>query len=162
MNRRKTSKPRPLKVPVQEVMSEYVESVRPGATIQEAAVRMRAFDVGFLLVQSQDELVGVLTDRDVTVRVTAAGKNARKTSVSEVMTRDIIFCWAGQGVDEAARIMRMNQVRRLVVLSEDGRLRGVVTLGDLARHGFEEEAGGVLAATLQPLPVFSPLTVHDY
>jgi nucleotide-binding universal stress UspA family protein/CBS domain-containing protein len=127
---------------VKDVMTRHVETVRPDTTLEEAARRMRALDVGMIPVLDVDELVGVITDRDITVRASAAGINPKDGTVSSVMTRDVISCFEDQGVDEAAKRMAAKQVRRLVVLSRTGRLAGIVSLGDLAVDTRDETLAG--------------------
>ena len=140
---------------IREFMSSYLETISAGDSVKNAAARMRAFDLGCLLVRDDQELVGVITDRDITVRVTAAGKNARTTAVSEVMSPGIICCSEDQDVDEVARLMEINQLHRLVLIDREGHPTGIVSLGDLARHGCEEQAARVLIAISQSVPAIS-------
>ena len=138
---------------VRELMTEYVEVIRPRATVREAAVRMRAFDLGLLPVCESGDLMGVITDRDIAVRVTAAGRNPAATVVEDVMTREVVFCWEDQKAGEAARIMQMHQLRRLIVVDGAGRLKGLLSVADLARAGQEDLAARVLASVMAPFAV---------
>src|SRR5262249_16280127 len=122
----------------------------PEDTIQEAADKMKDFDVGPLPVCEGDRLVGLVTDRDIAVRATAEGFDPWTTKVREVMTPGGIFCFEDQDAAEAARLMKDKQVRRLVVLNRDKRLVGIVTLGDLAVETDEEVAGNTLEGVSQP------------
>ena len=140
---------------IREIMSSYLETIAAGDSVKNAAARMRAFDLGSLLVRDDQELVGVITDRDITVRVTAAGKNARTTAVSEVMSPGIICCGEDQDVDEVARMMEINQLHRLVLIDREGHPTGIVSLGDLARNGYEDLATRVLIAISQIAPAIS-------
>ena len=137
---------------VKEVMTEGVECARPDDTVAVAAQRMKDLDVGALPVcGDQDRLVGMVTDRDITVRATAGCCNPGGTRVKDVMTPDIIYVFEDQDVTEAARLMRENQVRRLVVLNRDKRLVGIISLGDLAVDTRDEElAGATLEAVSEP------------
>jgi CBS domain-containing protein len=137
---------------VSEVMTRGVECTRPDAPVREAAARMKDLDVGVLPVcGDNDRLVGMLTDRDVTVRATAEGSDPGATRVRDVMTPDVIYCFDDQDVAEAARLMKEHQVRRLVVLNRDKRLIGIVSLGDLAvETGDEVLAGNTVEAVSQP------------
>ena len=137
---------------VKEVMTSGVECMRPDASLQEAARKMRDLDVGPMPVcGDNDRLVGMLTDRDIAVRAVADGKDARTTSVRDVMTPDVIYCYEDQDVGEAARLMKENQVRRLVVLNRDKRLVGIVSLGDLATEsGDRQKSGEVLQDVSEP------------
>jgi CBS domain-containing protein len=136
---------------VKDIMSDCVETVRARATVKEAAGRMRAFDVGALPVCDNGALVGIITDRDIAVRVIAAGKHAASTSVSDVMSQDVICCRPDQDTEIAARVMQVNQIRRLPVLDEGGQLCGIISLGDLARVSGEDLIGRVLGGIVQPI-----------
>src|SRR5437879_11455298 len=118
---------------IKDIMSREVDTVAPETTLRDAAERMHALDVGVLPVCVNDRLVGVLTDRDITVRATADGLVPFATQVGDIMSKDdLITCFEDQDVEEAARMMRDKQVRRLPVLGQDRRLVGIVSLGDLA------------------------------
>jgi CBS domain-containing protein len=128
---------------VANVMTRGAECVRPSNSLQEAAEKMRNLDVGTLPVCGErDRLVGMITDRDITVRAVAQGSDARTTTVHYVMTPDVVYCFEDQDVQQAARLMQENQVRRLVVLSRDKRLVGIVSLGDLAVETGDEKLAG--------------------
>src|SRR5207253_2281629 len=111
---------------VHEVMTRGAECIRPDACLREAAERMKALDVGVLPVCDDDRLVGMVTDRDITVRGTAERMPPGLGQVRDVMTPNVISCFEDQDVGEAARLMEQNQVRRLVVLNRDKRLVGIV------------------------------------
>jgi CBS domain-containing protein len=117
---------------LQDVMSRNVEVVRPDAPIQEAARKMAQFNVGPLPVCDGDRLVGMVTDRDITVRATAAGRDPKTTPIREAMTEKVIYCFEDQDVREAAQLIEEKQIRRLPVLNRDKRLVGIVSVGDLA------------------------------
>jgi len=136
---------------VNEVMTRRAECTRPEATLQEAAERMRALDVGSLPVCENDRLVGMLTDRDIIVRSIPEGHDPRKDHVRDVMTPELFYCFEDQDVTEVARLMKEKQVRRLPVLSRDKRLAGIVSLGDLAvEAGNEQLAGEALERISEP------------
>src|SRR5207248_8749950 len=123
----------------------------PSASLQEAAGKMKALDVGPLPVCEGDQLVGMLTDRDITVRATAEALPPGLGRVQDVMTPDVVYCFEDQDVQEAARLMREHQIRRLVVLNRDKRLAGIVSLGDLAvETGDEKLAGETLERVSEP------------
>lgn len=124
------------------IMTRNVEVVKPDSILQEAAAKMKSLDVGMLPVCDGDRLVGMLTDRDITVRATAEGHDPGKTRVRDVMTPDVICCFEDQSVQEAAKLMEERQIRRLPVLSKDKRLIGIVSLGDLAVHAGDENLAG--------------------
>jgi CBS domain-containing protein len=135
---------------VREVMTRGVEVIDPGDTLQEAARLMRDLGVGSLPVYD-DRLVGMLTDRDITVRATAEGSDPLYERVHDAMTAGVVFCYEDQDVREAARLMKENRVRRLPVLGRDERLVGIVSLGDLASDAANEHlADQVLKQVSEP------------
>jgi CBS domain-containing protein len=136
---------------VKEVMTRGVECVSPDATLQEAARKMRDLGVGPLPVCDNDRLAGMLTDRDITVRAVAEGRDPKATRVRDAMTAGIDYCFEEDDVEQAAELMRRRQVRRLAVLNHDKRLVGILSLGDLAvETGGDEVAGKTLERISQP------------
>jgi CBS domain-containing protein len=132
-------------------MTPGVECARPTDSVAHAAERMRQLNVGSLPVCDNDRLVGMITDRDITVRATASCCAPEATCVRDVMTPEVIYCFDDQDVSEAARLMEERQVRRIVVLNRDKRLVGVVSLGDLAvKTGDEELSGEALEQVSEP------------
>lgn len=128
---------------VRDVMTKGAECVCPTNSLQEAAQKMKNLDVGPLPVcGDNDRLVGMITDRDITVRAVAEACDPRSTTVQDVMTPDVVYCFEDQDVQEAARLMQENQVRRLIVLNRDKRLVGIVSLGDLAVETGDEKLAG--------------------
>jgi CBS domain-containing protein len=117
---------------LKDVMTSNVEVVHPNAMVQDAAKKMRDLDVGSLPVCDGQRLVGTLTDRDITIRAIAEGRDPKATSVREAMTPQIVYCFEDQPVEEAAKLMKEKQIRRLPVINRDKRLVGIVSLGDLA------------------------------
>jgi CBS domain-containing protein/sporulation protein YlmC with PRC-barrel domain len=136
---------------IKEIMTRQVEVVHPEATLWEAAQKMAALDIGPLPACTGDQLVGMLTDRDVTVRAVAKGLDPKTTKVHEVMTPEVIYVYEDQDVSEAARMMMEQQIRRLVVLNRAKKLVGIVSLGDLAVHtGDTHQAGETLESVSEP------------
>jgi len=132
---------------VKEVMTRGVECTRPGASLQEAAARMKSLEVGVLPVCGEDDrLAGMITDRDITVRSSAEGESPTDIKVADVMTPGVVYCFEDQDIQEAGRLMQEKQIRRLVVLDRNKRLVGIVALGDLA---VKSEAEGVAGKTLE-------------
>jgi CBS domain-containing protein len=141
---------------VKEVMTEGVACLQPTDSLAYAAERMRELDIGSLpICGDQDMLVGMITDRDITIRATAAGFDANATCVRDVMTPKVVFCFEDQSIEEAASLMEENQVRRLLVLNRDKRLIGIVSLGDLAVKAHDDHlTGEALERVSEPaLPV---------
>jgi CBS domain-containing protein len=120
-------------------MTQRVECIEPDATLQDAAKRMKALDIGALPVCSDDRLAGMLTDRDIAVRSVSAGHDTRADRVDQVMTPEVFYCFADQDVSAAARVMKERQIRRLPVLNRERRLVGIVSLGDLALETGDDE-----------------------
>lgn len=136
---------------VSEVMTRGVECIGPDATLQEAAAKMKSLDVGPLPVCDNDRLVGMITDRDITVRATAEGGAPGDIRVRDVMTPEVFYCFEDASAEEAARMMEEKQVRRLVVLNRDKRMVGIVSLGDLVvETGNENLAGSALGGISEP------------
>ncbi len=136
---------------VKEIMTPDVECVAPDDTLQEAARKMKSLDVGPLPICDHDRIAGMVTDRDITIRATAEGKDPKTTKVRDVMTRDVVYVFEDQDSHEAARVMQEKQVRRLLVLNRDKRLVGIISLGDLAAEGGDrQESGKVLQDISEP------------
>jgi len=136
---------------VREIMTRGVQCVGPDTTLQEAARKMRDLDVGPLPVCENDRLAGIITDRDITVRAVAQGLNPATTRVRDVMTPDVHYCFEDQHILEAARLMKEQQIRRILVLNNDERLVGIVSLADLAVDaGDDELSGDTLEAVSEP------------
>ena len=117
---------------VREVMTHDVVIASPEDTLQRAAEMMIDIDAGVLPVGENDRLVGILTDRDITVRAVAAGKEPTECKVREVMSAEIKYIYEDESIEDAARNMAELQMRRLPVLNREKRLVGIVSLGDLA------------------------------
>ena len=119
---------------VNEVMTTDVQVIAPEATLREAAQMMLILDVGALPVCQGSKLLGMVTDRDITVRGVAAGLSSDVACVADVMTKDLEFCTEDQDTEEVMHTMGYAQVRRLPVVNMDGGLVGIVSLGDMARR----------------------------
>jgi CBS domain-containing protein len=118
---------------IQDVMTRDVQFVSPEDSIRRAAQMMDEFNIGSLPVCDGPKLVGMITDRDITVRATAAGKAPETTRVGDVMSTDVRTCNATQGVDEVLEQMGDVQIRRVPVVDQQSHsLVGIVALGDMA------------------------------
>ena len=124
---------------ISEIMTRDPVVIPFDCVLRDAALKMRELDVGMLPISKDDRLVGMLTDRDITVRATAEGRDPAKTKVSDVMTPEVLYCFEDQDVSEAAKIMQDQQIRRLPILNRNKRLVGVVSLGDVAVHAGEQK-----------------------
>ena len=117
---------------IRDVMTHSPETVDANASAIEAAAKMRELDVGSLPVCDGEKLQGLLTDRDIAIRLVAAGLDASTTKVGEIMTPGATYCFDDQTLDEAAVLMEAHQIRRLPILNRGKELIGVLSLGDLA------------------------------
>jgi CBS domain-containing protein len=136
---------------VREVMTTRVEVAPPDATLQQVAQKMKSMDVGPIPICDGEKLVGMLTDRDITVRATAEGRDPSQTQARDIMSAEILYCFEDDDVAQAAEIMRRAQIRRLPVVNRDKKLVGIVALGDLAIHGrSQDEAEEALEGISQP------------
>lgn len=137
-------------ITLRHVMTPNVESVRPDTVLEEAAKLMRTLDIGAIPVCDGDRLVGMLTDRDITVRATAEDRNPKATAVSDVMTSDVVYCFDDETVGLAAAKMTAEQVRRIPVVNRQKQLVGIVSLGDLALDMDQRVAGQILERVSEP------------
>lgn len=128
---------------IRDVMSKDVQVARPGDTLQEVAKRMATGDFGFVPVADGDQLIGTLTDRDIAVRAVAGGASPT-APVVEFITRDTWTVKADDDLKSVLDLMGSRQIRRAPVIDKDGRLVGVVSLGDLSTRVKEKYAGETL------------------
>ena len=133
---------------VREAMSRDVKTVAPETTIMEAARIMADADVGVLPVAAGDRLAGMVTDRDIAIRAVAMGKGL-ETTVSDVMTPDVLYCHEDEDIGHISANMAENQVRRLPVVDVDKRLVGIISLADVA-DARADEAGEALEGITRP------------
>jgi CBS domain-containing protein len=129
---------------VREAMTSNPCTIDADKPAAYAARMMRDEDVGIAPIVEGDRLVGVLTDRDIAVRVVAEGLDPDRVKVAEVASRDVVTLDPGQDLDEALRLLARHQVRRLPVVEEDGRVVGVLAQADVAREGDERRTGEVV------------------
>ena len=134
---------------VSQCMTRDVRLANPTQTIRDAARMMAEIDAGVLPVGQDDRLIGMITDRDIVVRAVAQGKSA-ETPVADVMTREVLYCFDDQDIEEVARNMGGAKVRRLPVVNRDKRLVGIVSIGDLAQREEQTTTGSVVANISKP------------
>jgi CBS domain-containing protein len=134
---------------VRDVMTRDVQILNPNQTIREAARIMGEMDVGALPVGENDRLAGMITDRDIAVRAVAEGR-APDTHVADVMSRELLYCFDDEELDDAARNMGKMKVRRLPVVNRDKRLVGIISLGDLARNEEPTTVGRTVSRVSEP------------
>lgn len=126
---------------IQDVMSQGCAWISPETSVEEAAQIMAQKDIGFLPVGEDDRLIGMITDRDITIRSVADGKNVATTPVREIMTPKTYYCYEDQALEEVCDNLGEIKVRRLPVVNRDKRLVGVVSLGDLAQAATRANVG---------------------
>ena len=141
---------------VNSCMSTEVRLASPHESIREAARTMKEIDAGILPVGEHDRLVGMITDRDIAVRAVAEGKGP-DTNVREVMSREVLYCYEDERLDDVARQMRELQIRRMPVLNREKRLVGIISIGDLALTDDEGTARAANALS----GVSSPSGIHS-
>lgn len=146
------------KMKVREAMTTKVRTANPEQTICEAACLMAECDAGILPVGHNDRLVGVITDRDIAIRAVAQGKSP-ETPVSEVMSKEVLYCFEDEELEHVAKNMGDVKVRRLPVLNRKKRLVGIVSVGDLAQTANAQVAGRAVADISKPGGAHSQ-TVH--
>lgn len=113
-------------------MSRKVQVVAPEATIHDAASMMRRADVGMLPVVDGHHTVGVITDRDIAIRAVADGRDPNRTRVREIMSADLVCVFEDQSLEDAIALMSQRRIQRLLVMTRDQRLAGVVSASDAA------------------------------
>jgi CBS domain-containing protein len=126
---------------IRDVMTSDPCTIDAQKSVAYAAKMMRDEDVGLAPIVEGDKLIGMLTDRDIAIRVVAEGRNPDQVTAREVASKQVVTIDSQQDLDEALRIMAKHQVRRLPVVEEDGRLVGVVAQADVARKGDDKQTG---------------------
>lgn len=129
---------------ISEIMNPEIEMISADTTLKEAAAKMERENIGFLVVGSEKELNGTLTDRDIVLRAVSKGKDMQTTTVGDILSKQVLCCENSQSVEKVARHMCDEQVRRMPVINSDKQLLGVVSIGDLAQHLKPELVGEVL------------------
>jgi CBS domain-containing protein len=126
---------------IKDIMTSNPCTIDAEKSVAYAAKMMRDEDVGLAPIVEGDKLIGMLTDRDIAVRVVAEGRDPNQVKVAEVASKQVVTIDPQQDLDEALRIMAKHQVRRLPVVEEDGQLVGVVAQADIAREGDDKKTG---------------------
>ncbi len=126
---------------IKDVMTSNPCSIDAEKSVAYAAKMMREEDVGLAPIVEGDKLIGMLTDRDIAIRVVAEGSNPEQVKVADVASKQVVTIDPQQDLDAALRIMAKHQVRRLPVVEEDGKLVGVVAQADIAREGDDMQTG---------------------
>ena len=136
---------------IRDIMKHRIESIAPDSVIRTAAQVMRDQDIGMLPVSQDGDIIGTLTDRDITIRATASGLDPNQAPVRDVMSHEVFTCLEDDDLRDAARIMEEYQVRRIIVQNRTGAFVGILSLADLAHHQQTEKLGTrVLGEVTQP------------
>jgi len=134
---------------VSDVMTRGVRALSPRDSVVKAAQAMQELDVGAIAVCNDERLVGIVTDRDLVVRGLAHACDA-STPIDQVMSRQPLWCFENQPIDDVIAYMRKSQVRRVPVIDAENHLVGMVSLGDLAVKNDEQIAGQALRSISEP------------
>lgn len=123
----------------EQIMKTNIEHLSPSDTVQTAAQKMRDREIGFLPVcDEQGHVLGVLTDRDITIRMVAEDERASNVKVDSIMSKELVACQKEHSLRDAQKLMIENQKSRICCIDDDGKLVGVISLSDIAQH---EEPG---------------------
>jgi CBS domain-containing protein len=131
-----------MEITVREVMTVGVETISPAGTLEQAAKKMKEHNIGILPVVEDEELLGVVTDRDIVLRAVSERLRPEMTRVRDVMTPEAIYCYEDQSITEVSLLMEKHLVHRLIVLDRNEKSVGIVSLSDLAAKGNSEKLSG--------------------
>lgn len=131
---------------ISKAMHEPAEWAEADTPVSEIAKMMEKSDIGSVPVGKNDKLIGMITDRDIALRVVAQGRDPQKTAAEEVMTKGLIYCRTTETVEDAIHLMDQKQIRRLPVLDDNKRLVGMLSLGDVAHSVSRDLSGELLHA----------------
>jgi CBS domain-containing protein len=136
---------------VSEIMTTDFEMIDATSSLTEAAEKMKSLNVGFLPVREGTRLAGLLTDRDIVIRGLAEGLDPGSTQVKDIISSEVVYCYDDDSMEDAARLMEDNQIRRLIVVNHDQTPVGILSIGDIAvKSGQEELAGEILERISEP------------
>lgn len=141
-------KKRKARMQLWEIMTRSVETIAPDASLKEAARKMDSERIGFLPVMEEGEFIGVITDRDITVRAVAKGFDPEQTAVDEAMTNEVVSLPENSEIEDASDLMMDRNIRRLVVTDEHDKAIGVVSMSKVALYlGLYEKDNGAVSDT---------------
>jgi len=129
---------------LKEIMTSTVDVISRETNAAEAALKMKYLNVGAIPVCDGERLCGMVTDRDLVVRVVAKGLDPKQVHVSEATSSEVFFCYEDEDLEKASQVMAQKQIRRLPILSRAEKLVGIVSLGDLAVRGKDAQTSGVV------------------
>ena len=135
---------------VRDIMTKKVTSVQGKDNVMKAATIMRDCDIGAVLVCEGNREIGIVTDRDIVVRIAAFGINSAQAIVASIMSKNIQSCFEDDSLTTAAQIMESHKIRRLVVRDAGGQITGILSLGDLAVRGDRHLSEEILEQVSEP------------
>ncbi|WP_342240807.1 CBS domain-containing protein [Inquilinus sp. OTU3971] len=131
---------------VKDAMHNGAACVEATTSLREVARRMRDDDIGAIPVRADGQLIGIVTDRDITCRALADSGDPAKLTVREVMTKNVTCCSSDDDIATAIKVMEERKVRRLPVMDSNKNLIGMLSLGDLSHKVAKDLSGQVLSA----------------
>ncbi len=134
---------------VENFMTDNLVVISPDATLREAAQQMQKAECGVLPVGTDNEVQGMITDRDIVIRAVASGCDPESEKVADYMTNEVCCCNRGDSIEEATKEMIQNEVGRLVVKDERGKVCGILTLGSLLRKKSAAAASEMIGKPVQ-------------
>jgi CBS domain-containing protein len=132
---------------VRDAMTSHAEWITPDSTLIEAARKLRDKGIGCLPVGENDRLIGMITDRDLACRAVAAGLDAKKKTVADIMTKGIVWCFDDDDLGKAVKKMEDKQIHHIPVMSREKRMVGLLSLSDLALKGPTDLSRGITRLT---------------
>ena len=129
---------------LKEIMTSTVDVISRETNAAEAALKMKYLNVGAIPVCDGERLCGMVTDRDLVVRIVAKGLDPKQVHVSEATSSEVFFCYEDEDLEKASQVMAQKQIRRLPILSRAEKLVGIVSLGDLAVRGKDAQTSGIV------------------
>lgn len=135
---------------IEKAMHKGTKWVSPDTSVREVAVLMKTEDIGSVPVGEHDRLIGMITDRDIVLRVMSNGKDPKSMKARDVMTSGIVYCRTDQSIEDAIHLMEDKKIRRLPVIDADKRLVGMLSLGDVSHHASREMSGELVHAVASP------------
>lgn len=144
---------------VKDIMTKRKVSVSPETSLVNAARKMCDSDIGCLLVEKNENLLGIVTDRDIACRGLTSGLDVQEVTVADIMSRDVVWCAEEEHVEDAVRLMEEHKVRRLPVRGGKGELVGMLSISDISLNLPNQLSGEVIAAISHPES--GPLTLSS-
>lgn len=134
---------------LKEIMTTKVEALPPDASLFEVAKKMKDADIGTVPIEEKGKIIGMITDRDLVVRAFAEGWDFKKKIARDVMSKDVVYCYDDQTLDDAAHVFEEKKLYRMPVLNHDGKTVGMFSITDLAQHAPFDLTGAVIKAVSQ-------------